>query len=284
VYDGGGTGKGSVTAYRPGATGDARPELLITAGVDNPGSIAFDPSGDLWVPNSTSNTVVEYSRAELSKASPVPTVTIGDNGQPWADAFDPSGDLWVYNDSGTVVEFTKAQLAKSGSPQPAVTLGNGVSLIAFDSSGDLWEGDGAHVFEWAKAQLTKSGAPAPRVNIFSSSLQSVFQPTFDSSGDLWVTNYPGRTVVEFTKAQLAKSGSLNAKVTISSEPASEGLDYPGDVGFDLTGDLWVPNAGHNAVIEFAKSQLAKSGSQRPAKVIAGTATGLNWPWSVAVEP
>jgi len=56
------------------------------------------------------------------------------------------------------------------------------------------------------------------------------------------------------------------------------------VAFDLTGNLWVPNTGDNAVVEFAKAQLAKSGSQRPAKDIAGPATGLNSPWSIAVEP
>jgi hypothetical protein len=65
-----GAGPGSITVYRPGATGDARPEAVITAGVDGPGELAFDASGDLWVANLTSSTVVEYSRAELATASP----------------------------------------------------------------------------------------------------------------------------------------------------------------------------------------------------------------------
>jgi hypothetical protein len=122
------------------------------------------------------------------------------------------------------------------------------------------------------------------VTISSTSLSSPCRPTFDSAGDLWAANYYGTTVVEFTKAQLAKSGERHASVTISSEPLSEGLVAPGDVAFDLTGDLWVPNSGNNAVVEFAKAQLAKSGSQRPAKIIAGPATGLNNPWSIAIEP
>jgi hypothetical protein len=42
-------GTGSVTVYRPGATGNARPEVVITAGVNGPGDLAFDPSGNLWV-------------------------------------------------------------------------------------------------------------------------------------------------------------------------------------------------------------------------------------------
>jgi hypothetical protein len=64
----GGTGRGSVTLYRPGATGNERPETVITKGIDGPGSITLDSSGDLWVANESGN-VVEYSRADLANAS-----------------------------------------------------------------------------------------------------------------------------------------------------------------------------------------------------------------------
>ncbi len=43
-----GTGAGSVTVYRPGASGNTRPEAVITAGVAGPGSLALDSSGNLW--------------------------------------------------------------------------------------------------------------------------------------------------------------------------------------------------------------------------------------------
>ena len=71
----GGTGPGSITAYRPGATGDPRPEVVITKGIHGPGGLTVDSSGDLWVANEVGS-VVEYSRAELAKPSPTPTVTI----------------------------------------------------------------------------------------------------------------------------------------------------------------------------------------------------------------
>jgi DNA-binding beta-propeller fold protein YncE len=284
---GGGTGKGSVTAYRPGAKGNARPELVITAGIDNPQSIAFDRSGDLWVANEESGTVTEYSKAELAEASPVPTVTIRLVG-PEGDAFSPSGDLWVGNSNNTVVELTKAELKRSGSPKPVASIGTNYCSIAFDPSGDLWEGnEAASVFEWTKAQLAKSGSPKPRVTISSIGLAEPCRPTFDSAGDLWAANYNGVTVVEFTKAQLAKSGARRPHVTINPKPSSsdpDGLNDPGDVAFDHRGDLWVPNAGGEAVVELTKPQLAKSGSPTPARIITGPATWLNWPWSLAIEP
>ncbi len=94
------------------------------------------------------------------------------------------------------------------------------------------------------------------------------------------------TVGEFTKAQLAKSGSPTARVTITPKPSSDpdALNDPGDRAFDRTVDLWVPNAGVEAVVELTKAQLARSGSPVPARIITGPATRLNWPWSLAIEP
>ena len=269
-----GTGAGSVTVYRPGASGNTRPEAVITAGVAGPGSLALDSSGNLWVANNL-GTVVEYSKAELTGASPAPTVTISSGAldTPGGLTFDASGDLWVGDGgSGRIFEFAKAQLAKSGDPKPEVTLSPDLCSPDFDRSGDLWQGSGVNTLsDLTKAQLTKSGSPAPKVVITSGSLSSPCKPTFDRSGNLWVANYGTTTVVEFTKKELAKSGSPAPKLVITSAAISS----PGDVAFDRSGDLWVPSAGKNSVIEFSRAELTKSGSLPPSLSIAGPATGLN---------
>jgi hypothetical protein len=173
-------------------------------------------------------TVVEYSKAELTSASPAPTVTISSGAldTPGGLTFDASGDLWVGDGgSGRIFEFAKAQLAKSGDPKPEVTLSPDLCSPDFDRSGDLWEGSGANTLsELTKAQLTKSGSPAPKVVITSGSLSTPCKPTFDRSGNLWAANYNTTTVVEFTKAELAKSGSLPPSLTIAG-PAT-GLNWP----------------------------------------------------------
>ncbi len=280
---GGGTGLGSVTLYPPGATGNARPEAVVAKGMDLPGSLALDSSGDLWVAN-TGGTVVEYSKAELASASPAPTVTISSLvfETPGGLAFDASDNLWVADPgSDTMFEFAKAQLAKSGAPKPAVTLSPNGCSPEFDRSGNLWEGSsGNSLSELAKAQLTKSGFPEPKVTIISNSLSSPCKPAFDRSGNLWVGNYYTVTVVEFTEAELARSGSPAPKVVISSH----GMISPGDVAVDSSGNLWVPSAGNNTVLEFTKAQVTKSGSPAPALTVAGPATELNWPWAVAIYP
>ena len=278
-----GTGAGSVTVYRPGASGNTRPEAVITAGVAGPGSLALDSSGNLWVADNL-GTVVEYSKAELTSASPAPTVTISSGAldTPGGLTFDASGDLWVGDGgSGRIFGFAKAQLAKSGDPKPEVTLSPDLCSPDFDRSGDLWEGSGVNTLsELTKAQLTKSGSPAPKVVITSASLSSLCKPTFDRSGNLWAANYNRTTVVEFTKAELAKSGSPAPKLVITSA----GISSPGDVAVDGSGDLWVPSVGKNSVIEFSRTELNKAGSLRPSLSIAGPATGLNWPWAVVIEP
>jgi len=143
--------------------------------------VAFDGSGDLWV--STVKSVVEFSKAELATAKPVPTVTISSSGGAQV-VFDASGDLWMVTGGGPdcfgtpctneVVELTKAQLATSGSPKPAVTISStkvgaagslyGPYSLAFGSSGNLWveNFDNNTTVEFGRDQLSKSGSPSPR--------------------------------------------------------------------------------------------------------------------------
>jgi len=276
----GGIGPGSITLYRPDATGDAHPETVITKGIDAPGGLTFDSSGDLWVADEAGH-VVEYSRADLAQASPAPTVTISYGGG--GLAFDSSGDLWVINGTD-VAEFTRTEIANSGSPKPVVSLPDNCSVV-FDSSGDLWEGSSADwLAEFTTAQLAQLANSAPKspsakVTLTSGSLNMPCRPVFDQYGDLWAGNYGTDTVVEFTRKDLAKSGSPWPTVTLASPVFIE----PGDVAIDRAGDLWVPTAV-NGVLGFTKDQLAKSGSPTPTFDIVGPATGLNWPWAVAIEP
>ncbi len=67
---------GSVTSYRVGGGGDVRPLATISAGVNAPQGLAFDGSGNLWVSDSNTNTVVEFTKAALAQHLPNPSVTI----------------------------------------------------------------------------------------------------------------------------------------------------------------------------------------------------------------
>ena len=309
-------GPGSITVYRPGAIGNARPEAVITAGVNGPSALAFDGAGDLWVSNVTASTVVEYSRAELAAASPAATVTISGGpqryiNQPAGIAFDGAGNLWVTGlgviTRAKLAEYSRTELVKSGAPKPVVTIGvapvggNGTPCgIAFDRAGDLWGATGSVVTELSKAQLAKSAASV-QVELSVNSpdgLDGPCGPTFDRAGDIWVGNSQINTVAEFPKAQVAEwHASGPPPVTLVGPPgpctklchprvviSSGAISAPGRVVFDRSGNLWVTSSGKNALVELSRTDITKSGSPAPTLTIAGPSTGLNRPWAVAFEP
>ena len=115
-------GGGGVDTYAPGSGGDAVPGGSFTnAALPSPVTLAFDPSGDLWVADASTSNLVEFAKAELAKPNPAASVIISppSEGNPFGMAFDQAGDLWVVNNSGgDIIEFTHSQLARSGSPAP----------------------------------------------------------------------------------------------------------------------------------------------------------------------
>jgi hypothetical protein len=61
---------GDVDVYPPNSNGDVAPEASFTRDMYGPVSMAFDPSGDLWVANINSSTFVEFTRAQLGHTQP----------------------------------------------------------------------------------------------------------------------------------------------------------------------------------------------------------------------
>ncbi len=205
----GGTGveaNGDVDVYPPNANGDVLPEASFTNSMYGPTTLAFDPSGDLWVANVNTSTLVEFTRAQLATPNPVPGVTIssalGALENPFGMAFDRWGNLWVVGNSlGRVYEYTKWQLARSGSPTPHTSISDFPSTPfsdAFDPEGNLWVTTGATmgaggscpsgcVVEFSRSELTRPN-PTPTVTISSTGGANL---AFTRSGDLWMVTGGG---------------------------------------------------------------------------------------------
>ena len=94
--------------------------------LSEPGQLAFDHKGNLWVPNYGNNTVVMFAEGDLSASGmPIPKVTLSTstfNG-PWGLALDGGKNLWISNwNVGVIMKISSKKLKKSGAPTPSVTL------------------------------------------------------------------------------------------------------------------------------------------------------------------
>ena len=178
-------------------SGSPTPPVVISApgsALTRPIGLAFDASGDLWVSNSTPNTVVEYTPAQLvGTGDPAPTVKLSSVAMslsaPQFLAFDGGGNLWVANGEGlttfTIEAFTPAQLmAGSGHPVPAIALSSFTNSdapagLAFDGGGNLWVSTINSVVEFTPSQLGATGAPTPTITITGSALSGASGMAFD---------------------------------------------------------------------------------------------------------
>jgi secreted PhoX family phosphatase len=306
---------GEVDLYAPNADGDAAPKARFTQSMYGPTTLAFDPKGDLWVANenisSLANTsiLVEFTKAQLATANPVPSVTIttavtGALANPFGMAFDRQSNLWLVGNSlGVVYEYTKDQLATSGAPTPQTTIPSssfpGTPLSdAFDGQGDLWVSTNLStscpqgcVVEFSETELAQAN-PTPTVTITSTGGANL---AFTPAGNLWLVTGGGPTcfgtpctnqLVEFTRDQLATSGAPPPAVTISSTTvgSTQSLDGPYGVALAPSGEVWVANFNNNSTVEYGRDQLAQSGSPIPQRIIAGPNSGMNFPSFVVVKP
>jgi hypothetical protein len=118
--------------------------LVITYtgyGLSTPKGIATDPTGNVWVANSGSNSVTKFDALGVTPTDATGYLsgssgyTIGSVSAPVALAIDPSGNAWVANGNSTVTE-----IAANGSPGTLFSGGSmsSPSAVAIDASSNVW--------------------------------------------------------------------------------------------------------------------------------------------------
>jgi len=253
------------------------------------GYVVFDSVGNLWVADSSANTITEYAAAQLATSgAPTATATITSLALqgPVGLAFDGAGDLWVSNyDGNTIIELTASQLVTGGALTPAVVLSglalDGPARIAFDTSGNLWVPNAisSTIVALAPSSLLASGAPLPAITLTAAngSLNAPRGLAFDARGDLWVANSGGSTIVAYNRGQIAGSGSVTPYETVAIPNAT---GSPTAIAFDNSGDLWANSVTGAAIIEYSSPQLSVGGAAAPAAVVSVATV----PVSVAFDP
>lgn len=268
-------------------------------GLYYPSGAAVDSLGDVWVADASNNRVLEFTPPFLNGKDAILvigqtgfTTKIPDNypqtqngfNEPTAVAFDSAGNLWVSDRNGDRVlefkpPFTNNMLATlvigqtnfmSQCPCTTRYQLSGPEGLAFDKSGNLWVADEQNnrlleykpPFSIGMNANIVIGQPNFNTGTPFTNQSRLDQPdgvAFDSSGNLWVSEFNNNRVLmfkpPFTSDMLASlvigqndfdSGSYNEGGVISQT----GLNSPAALGFDGSGNLWVADQNNNRVLMF----------------------------------
>ncbi|WP_263367206.1 hypothetical protein [Edaphobacter bradus] len=199
-------------------------------GIQGPGALAFDGSGNVWIANNTS-TVSKLSAngAVLSPAAGYPT---GASGPPAALALDTLGNVWTANSAGSSIDvMSNSGGGIPGSPYMTGGL-SGPFALTVDSAGGVWV---ANRVGSSLSRLTSDGAAVAGSPYFGGGMNSPIDLGLDGLGDVWLVNSGSSSVSEFLSTGKAQSGS--------SGFGSAALQNPVRLGIDRSGSVWVANLG-----------------------------------------
>ena len=264
-----------------------------------PYALAFDASGNIWVADQSNNRVLEYttpfSTGEAASlvigqtsftANALATSSTGQS-SPQGLAFDSSGNLWVADtNNNRVLEYTTpfstgeaASLVigqTSFTANALATTSTGLSYpfgLAFDSSGNLWVADEENnrVLEYtaplssheaASLVIGQPGFTTSNFPVTSVGLNGPNALAFDSSGNLWVSDFRHDRILEYPTpfstheaatlviGQPSFTSCIRCFTSIGGVSNSTGLNSPTDLAFDSGHNLWVVDGGNNRVLEY----------------------------------
>jgi sugar lactone lactonase YvrE len=224
------------------------------------------------------------------------------------------------NDMDASVVIGEPNFTTSGCGISASTL-VGITAVAIDGDGDLWVADtSSRIVEFVPpfsngmAASLVIGQPSLASTLGCN--QSIGHPTasticdslgmaFDSSGDLWVSDYNSHRVLEFkppfsngmaASLELGQPSGATAFTTGTSNNgglSASSLSYPRQPAFDGDGNLWVADTNNNRVLEYvppfsngmaATLELGQpSGTAFTLNTPNNSQSGLDYPWGISFD-
>ena len=191
------------------------------------GSTPRGPTGTLFVPNSGTNKVMQFT------INGVGSVFANTSSSSWALAFDSAGNVYVATPGdNSIRKFSPAGSDLGVFATLGSSGGQGPTGLAFDSAGNLYASD-------ANDNTIKKFTPGGSRSVFANTgLLYPIGLAFDTAGNLYVANGNGNNIRKFS------STGTDLGVFASSGGAS-----PYGLAFDSTGNLYVANNGSGGIVK-----------------------------------
>ena len=269
------------------------------SGLCFPTGVSVDGSGNVWVADNGNSRVLKYARPVSN--GPDATLVLGEPdfttdsegvctstgmNNPISVKVDGSGNVWVADsENNRVLKFVKpsvnGQAAVLVLGQPDFTTDDDVcsssgmrspAVVTFDSSGSVWVSDADNVRVLKFVNPSVNGQAANLVlgqSDFTSRVENCTQTgmgfpvgiALDSSGNVWVADFPNSRVLKFTVPSYNGQGAskvLGQAVFTSSASActQTGMGSAYGVTVDGSGNLWVADTFNCRVLRFSTLSIA----------------------------
>ena len=224
-------------------------------GINLPSGLALDGRNDAWIINNSSSydgsetvTGITSSGAPVP-GTPFPTDTTGTTSYNRGIAVDSLNNVWIanYNASSVSRVATTGGVAGPSSNYAGSGLDRPVAL-AIDQSNNAWT---VSQDNNSLSRVSSTGSIAGP--FIGGGILYPVHLSIDGSSGLWVTNeaygaqYGGGSVSAFDNTATAQSA--NGYVGPGSTDGSGAIFAPFAAQPDISGNLWVAEYGHNALVE-----------------------------------
>jgi hypothetical protein len=196
------------------------------AGISNPETMVFDPSGNLFVANGKANSIKKITPSGVKTTFATGLDVDG-------MAVDAFGNLFVSRKSessnasdGVILKFTpdgRSSIFVSNISHP--------KGLAFDSLGNLY-------LAYPDRDSILKFTPGGQRTTFASGIGHAHRLAFDAFGDLFVTDPAANAIFEISPSGVVSTFAVNTSTT----------DLVNDLAFDSNGNLFVTFA--DSVVEF----------------------------------
>jgi DNA-binding beta-propeller fold protein YncE len=224
---------------------------LLSSGLNQPGGVAVDGAGNVYIANTGSNIIEEWTVANNT----VTTLVSSGFSRPSGVAVDGAGNVYFANyGSNTIEEWMPANntvttLVSSNLSQPVGVAVDGAGNVYFANSGSNT------IQKWTAANGNVT-------TLASSGLSNPYGVAVDGAGNVYIPDMGHNAVKEWTAA------NSNLTTLVSS-----GLSLPNGVAVDGAGNLYISCTYRTALTKWtaANSNLTQ------------LASGLYEPYGVAMD-